>query len=71
MFLLHAGVNQVADQSVPLPFIFTRHAGSFGQQMAEYVSAQIVCKEKKLFTAHCKQLQRKWWEKLTAIYIDT
>ncbi|XP_064398289.1 glyoxylate/hydroxypyruvate reductase A-like [Halichondria panicea] len=54
-----AGVSQVTS-SAPFPFILTRHAGSFGILMAEYVIAQIVCRERKLLIAHQNQLQHKW-----------
>ena len=66
----YAGVDSIvsaADSSQPPRFTLTRHVGtSFGQQMGEYVLAQIVARERNLFSIEADMQHRKWQWKTEA-----
>ena len=57
-----AGVDSIVLQcGSPPQFVLTRQAGTnFGQQMGEYVLAQILTREKNLYSIHSEIAQRKW-----------
>ncbi len=57
--LLTAGVQELASLPKP-PFPVTRHVGSFGQQMGEYVIGQIIAREKGFRGYWSAQQARKW-----------
>lgn len=58
--VLLAGVNELVSlPSRPL-FLLTRHGDGFGQLMSEYVVAQAVNWERRLFRAHDDQEKKRW-----------
>ena len=63
-----AGVDSILSQYITPPnFVLTRHVGTnFGQQMGEYVLAQILAWEKDLFAIESDMQQRKWQWKICA-----
>ena len=59
-----AGVDKVVSSSSPPSFLLTRHGGIFGQLMAEYVVAQMVNWERRLYNTYDDQKKQKWWVEL-------
>ena len=59
-----AGVDKVVSSSSPPSFLLTRHGGIFGQLMAEYVVAQMVNWERRLYNTYDDQKKRRWWVEL-------
>ena len=60
-----AGVESITSYACPAPkFTLTRHVGaSFGQQMGEYVLAQIMAQERNLFKISSSMQKCKWqWQ---------
>lgn len=56
-----AGVEKVVYHPTAKPtFILTRQAGYFGPQMAEYVLAQIINRERRFFQLHDNQKTSLW-----------
>ena len=57
-----AGVETIISVAATAPkFTLTRHVGtSFGQQMGEYVLAQIMIRERNLYDINCSMNQCKW-----------
>ena len=57
-----AGVDVVVSCASSSPsFTLTRQVGSFGQMMGEYVLAQILARERNLFSVEREMRQHKWW----------
>ena len=59
-----AGVDKVVSSSSPPSFLLTRHGGIFGQLMAEYVVAQMVNWERRLYNTYDDQKKQRWWVEL-------
>ena len=58
-----AGVETIVSVAAPTApkFTLTRHVGTnFGQQMGEYVLAQIMIRERNLYDINCSMSQCKW-----------
>lgn len=51
----------VSSVTSPPSFTLTRQVGSFGQQMGEYVLAQILARERNLFSVDREMRQHQWW----------